>query len=233
MRHSFLFSPEVSVDLELKYERCFGICVACGFFLHGPEGCDKALVQSAIPPSSLEVLKVPSSTSESVQVILLSGNGVVAGLGTKLVTRKEVVVVTTIPKPHFPGLGVNNPVFSTDKLGMYPGTGIGVVPKLLFSVKGFSAQAFAAIPRVGQPVEEVSMDGEPSMDSLSQLSGSRCSAAILLIQPGKKAKMVENLDSSKGLQLAIVSHLALADKNGRIIISPTKKKKGRPLGFQE
>lgn len=50
-----------------------------------------------------------------------------------------MVVVIAIPKPHFPGLGVNNPVFSTDKLGMYPGTGIGAVPKPLFSMKGFSA----------------------------------------------------------------------------------------------
>lgn len=62
----------------------------CGlwFCLHGPEGCDKALVQSASPQSSLEVLKVPSSNSESVQVIPSSGSGVAAGLGTKLVTRK-------------------------------------------------------------------------------------------------------------------------------------------------
>lgn len=205
MRRSFLFSPEVSVDLELKYERCFSICVACGFLLHGLEGFDKAFVQSAIPPSSLsfEGLKVPSSNFENVQVIPPSGRVVAAGLGTKLVTGEEVVVVTAIPKPCFPGLGVNNPFLSIDKLGMYPWTVIGAVLKSLFSVKGFSAQAFAEISKLRQPTEEVSMDGELSMDSLSQLSGSQHLTIVLLNQLGKKVKMVENLDYSKGWNLLL------------------------------
>ncbi|KAK9922101.1 hypothetical protein M0R45_030582 [Rubus argutus] len=106
--------------------------------------------------------------------------------------------------------------------------GFGSATKSLFSVKGFSAQAFAAIPKIGQQAEKESTI-EP-MASLSQLCGSRRSATVLLIQPGKKAKMVEDLDASKGLELVVMPQLALADSNGRIIISPAKKKKGRPLG---
>lgn len=76
----------------------------------------------------------------------------------------------------------------------------------------------------------ISMDGEPVMDLASQLSRTRRSAAVLLIQVCKKAKVLENLDSSKGLELSVVPHIALASKDGRIIISSTKRKKWRPLG---
>jgi hypothetical protein len=146
-----------------------------------------------------------------------------------------VVVGTTVLKPRFPGLGAQNPIFSTEKLGMFnPGKGIGAISKPLFYVKGFSSQAFAAIPKLGQQGEEkVSMDGESSMDSLVQLSGSQRLAAVLLIQPCKKAKMVENLDSSKGLEFAVIPHLALADNNGRIILSPAKKEEREAFGSQE
>lgn len=108
--------------------------------------------------------------------------------------------------------------------------GIGVGSKSLFSVKCFSGQAIAAIPKVGQSDDLISMEGEPVMNLASQLSRTRRSAAVLLIQFGKKAKVMENLDSSKGLELAVVPHLALASKDGRIIISFAKKKKWRPLG---
>ncbi|KAK9943162.1 hypothetical protein M0R45_008780 [Rubus argutus] len=74
------------------------------------------------------------------------------------------------------------------------------------------------------------MDREPVMDLASQLSETRRSAAVLLIQLGKKAKVMENLDSSKGLELAVVPHMALTSKDGRITISSIKRKKWRPLG---
>ncbi|KAL6216510.1 hypothetical protein ACLB2K_009733 [Fragaria x ananassa] len=41
---SFSFSPELIMDLELEFEKCMGLCRACGFFEHGGGGCDKALV---------------------------------------------------------------------------------------------------------------------------------------------------------------------------------------------
>jgi hypothetical protein len=71
MRRSCLFSPEVSVDLELKYERCFGICVACGFFLHGLEGCDKVLLQLEGLNSNSGSLQV-ASKGRSVESIRLA-----------------------------------------------------------------------------------------------------------------------------------------------------------------
>ncbi|KAK9933903.1 hypothetical protein M0R45_021074 [Rubus argutus] len=52
----------------------------------------------------------------------------------------------------------------------------------------------------------------------------------MLIQPGKKARVVDSTEPSKELELTGVPQLALADKNGRIIVSPAKKKKGRPIG---
>lgn len=69
------------------------------------------------------------------------------------------------------------------------------------------------------------------MGDETQLSGSLRQTAVMLIQHGKKARVVDSTESSKELALIVVSQLALADNNGRIIVSPAKqKKKGRPVG---
>lgn len=144
-------------------------------------------------------------------MILIGGNVVSPGVGTKSASGKKVVVGSSVPKPQLPGLGVPNPLFSTNNLGRFnPCLWLKAVAKLLFSVKGFSAQAFAAIPKLGQREKEVvDMEGELARHSLTPLNGSRRSATMLLNQPRKKAKMVESLDSSKGLELVVVPHLAL------------------------
>lgn len=65
----------------------------------------------------------------------------------------------------------------------------------------------------------------------TQLSGSLRPTAVMLIQHGKKARVVDFIESSKELAFIVVSQLALADKNGRIIVSLAKqKKKGRHVG---
>lgn len=145
MQRSFQFTPEVSVDLELKYEKYFGICVACGLFLHGPEDCDKVLQLSESSPNSLslEGSKGLRFNSGSLQVASIGGNVVSLGVGTKLASWKEVDVGTNVPKPLFPGLGSKNPLFWTESLGRFnPGQGLGAASKPLFSVKGFAAQAY-------------------------------------------------------------------------------------------
>ena len=73
----------------------------------------------------------------------------------------------------------------------------------------------------------ISMDGEPVMDLASQLSRTRRSAAVLLIQVCKKAKVMENLDSSKGLELSVVPHIALGE-----LLSPQPKGRSGGLWVQ-
>jgi hypothetical protein len=60
MKMTFLFSLTVSVDLDLNYEKCHGIYIACGFFLHGFEGCDKTLLVVVTPLLPGEVRGVNS-----------------------------------------------------------------------------------------------------------------------------------------------------------------------------
>ncbi|KAK9945301.1 hypothetical protein M0R45_010823 [Rubus argutus] len=172
-----------------------------------------------------------TSNSGILQVASTGGKVVPLGVHTKSSSRKEMAVGKNAPKPQLLGLCTQNPFFSTASLrSCNLDQGFGSAAKSLFLVKNFSAQAFATIPKIGQQEEKEKESTIESMASLSQLSGSRRSAAVLLIQPGKKAKMVEDLDSSKGLELVVMPLLALADSNGRIIISLAKKKKGRPLG---
>ena len=73
--------------------------------------------------------------------------------------------------------------------------------------------------------------GETEEDDEMQLSGTRRLVVVLLIQPGKRVKMLEDSSPALNLELVIVLHLALADNVGRIITSLAKKKKniGRPL----
>ncbi|PRQ48315.1 hypothetical protein RchiOBHm_Chr2g0109311 [Rosa chinensis] len=46
-RRQFDFSPTVSVLVELQYEKCHGLCMACGFFKHGSGVCDRRLETEA------------------------------------------------------------------------------------------------------------------------------------------------------------------------------------------
>ncbi|KAK9951317.1 hypothetical protein M0R45_006771 [Rubus argutus] len=181
MNRTFLFSPTVSVDLALNYEKCHGICTACGFLLHDSEGCDKALLVAA--------------------TLLLSGE----------------VVSTPVRIP---------PLFKV-------GVGLDKGPSSLFTVKGFIVEGFAAIPKIGAAAITPNLEKDPCdkmVDEETQHSGSRL-VAVLLIQPGKKDRVVDSTEKSKELALTVVPQLALADMNGRIIVSPAKqKKKGRPVG---
>ncbi|PRQ43572.1 hypothetical protein RchiOBHm_Chr3g0469891 [Rosa chinensis] len=44
-RQMFEFSPVVSVTVELQYEKCHALCVACSFFSHGGGSCDRRLAE--------------------------------------------------------------------------------------------------------------------------------------------------------------------------------------------
>ncbi|XP_024171812.1 uncharacterized protein LOC112177789 [Rosa chinensis] len=46
-RRTVCFTPEVSVALEFRFEKCRGICKGCGFFTHGGGKCDQKLVKEA------------------------------------------------------------------------------------------------------------------------------------------------------------------------------------------
>ncbi|XP_040367300.1 uncharacterized protein LOC121050625 [Rosa chinensis] len=46
-RRMFEFSPVVSVTVELQYEKCHGLCAACGFFGHEGGSCDRRLAEEA------------------------------------------------------------------------------------------------------------------------------------------------------------------------------------------
>ncbi|XP_024179303.1 uncharacterized protein LOC112185293 [Rosa chinensis] len=46
-RRMFEFSPIVSVTVELQYEKCHGLCAACGFFGHRGGSCDRRLAEEA------------------------------------------------------------------------------------------------------------------------------------------------------------------------------------------
>lgn len=74
------------------------------------------------------------------------------------------------------------------------------------------------------------MDKESVTDSATPLSGSRCSTAVLLIQSRKKAQTLDSLTPVIGLELSVVPQLVLANKGGRIVVSPAKKKKKKIEG---
>ncbi|KAK9928264.1 hypothetical protein M0R45_025410 [Rubus argutus] len=71
LKRTFIFSSTVSVDLNLTYEKCHGICRSCGFLLHGPEGCDQTLLVSAAPSPTDEVASAGiSGGAKSGEVVL-------------------------------------------------------------------------------------------------------------------------------------------------------------------
>lgn len=65
MRRDFQSSPKDSVDLELKFKKCYGIYVACDFFLHSLEGCDKVMLQSENPPNPISLGSMEGLSSNS------------------------------------------------------------------------------------------------------------------------------------------------------------------------
>ncbi|KAK9931096.1 hypothetical protein M0R45_018391 [Rubus argutus] len=58
------------------------------------------------------------------------------------------------------------------------------------------------------------------------MSGTRRSAAIIHTQPGKRVKVANSVI----LVTIVFSQLALANKDGRIVVSLATTKKGRPIG---
>lgn len=210
LHRTFQFSPVVSVDVELKYEKCHGLCSACGFFLHAAEGCDKALLDLVILGA------IPYG----------AGNGKVGDVGQS--AAKEVLSSAAAPnKARVTGVGDDSPVFSAG--ASFPlKSGIG--PSSLFKVKGCLAQAFAAIPK-GPFGSSASSTSLPVASSDSHLSGIRRQATVMLIQPGKRAKVADSISPTTGLEIVVAPQLALETKDGRIIVSPAKnKKRGRPVG---
>lgn len=76
VKRTFCFSAVVSADVELKYEKCFGICSACGFFVHGSDGCDKALLVS----EKAQVSSAPGSVLSVVSCLqVVQGGSMVVG----------------------------------------------------------------------------------------------------------------------------------------------------------
>lgn len=226
MKRTFIFSSTVSVDLNLIYEKCHGICRACGFFLHGPEGCDQTLLVSAAPSPTDEVASAGISGGAKSGEVVLRMAGWKEATGEK---ASSLPLASSVAKARR-----DAPVKSTSVSPLFKtGTSLEKGPSSLFSVKGFTVEGLAAIPKAGvaaiSPISEIVLCDKMVGDE-TQLSGNRRPAAVMLIQPGKKARVVESTEPSKELELTIVPQLALADKNGRIIVSPAKKKKGRPIG---
>ncbi|KAK9951314.1 hypothetical protein M0R45_006768 [Rubus argutus] len=227
MKRTFLFSPTVSVDLALNYKKCHGIYTTCGFFLHDSKGCDKALLVAATPLPSGEVVSTPVSS-----VFML-------GATVLPVTRQKEVspgMVSSLPlePAKANGKGRSVPVNPIGIPSVFKvGVGLDKGPSSLFTIKGFIVEGFAAIPKIGAAAITPNLEKDPfdkMVDEETQHSGSRL-AAVLFIQPGKKDRVVDSTEKSKELALTVVPQLALANMNGRIIVSPAKqKKKGRPVG---
>ncbi|KAK9931662.1 hypothetical protein M0R45_018932 [Rubus argutus] len=182
------------------------------------QGCDKALLDLVIPGAT------PSG----------AGNGKVGDVGqsaAKAVAMEVLSFAAAPNKARVTGVGDDSPVFSAGaSFPLKSGIGPSIGPSSLFKVKGFSAPAFAAIPK-GPFGSSASSTSLPVASSDSHLSGIRRQAAMMLIQPGKRAKVVDSISPATGLELVVAPQLALETKDGRIIVSPAKnKKRGRPVG---
>lgn len=89
---------------------------------------------------------------------------------------------------------------------------------------GFSEKSFAAIPKCGEVVPTVTA---PPVD-LRQIIGQKRPAAVALIRSGKTRWNIAPI-SETVLQEVDDLALAIPNDNGRLLISPVKKKKiGRP-----
>ncbi|KAK9925102.1 hypothetical protein M0R45_033443 [Rubus argutus] len=182
------------------------------------EGCDKALLDLVIPNATLSGVS----------------NGQVGDVGksvAKAVTMEVLSSAAAPNKARVTGVGDGFPVFSAGaSFSLKSGIGSSIGPSSLFKVKGFSAQAFVAIPK-GPFGSSASSTSLPVASSDSHLSGIRRQAAVMLIQPGKRAKMADSIPPATGLELVVAPQLVLETKDGRIIVSPAKnKKRGRPVG---
>ncbi|KAK9922979.1 hypothetical protein M0R45_031415 [Rubus argutus] len=151
-------------------------------------------------------LVIPSATSSG------AGNGQVGNVGqlTAKVVAMEVLSSAAAPnKDRVTGVGDGFPVFSVGpSFTLKSGIGPSIGPSSLFK---FNLSAVAS--------------------SDSHLSGTRRQVAVMLIQPGKRAKVADSIPPATGLEHVVAPQLALKNKHGRIIVSPTKnKKRGRPVG---
>ncbi|XP_024155749.1 uncharacterized protein LOC112163699 [Rosa chinensis] len=79
-RHTYCFSSKVSVLLEFKYEKCHGICTACGSFGHGGGSCDKGLTVE-VPALTASVMEPVMAGLASEQAGMESEH---TGLGSEL-----------------------------------------------------------------------------------------------------------------------------------------------------
>lgn len=76
-RRTFLFSLDLTVDLELEFEKCLRLCKACRFFDHGGDRCDKALMvmpkTAKIEPKVALMFAVGSGSLGCVSLVVEGG----------------------------------------------------------------------------------------------------------------------------------------------------------------
>ncbi|KAL6202724.1 hypothetical protein ACLB2K_026429 [Fragaria x ananassa] len=108
-----LFTSVLTVELELTFEKCKGLCKGCGFFGHGKNGCDKGLEIVATtrwapvvkPGNPSFKLAADSNYGEAVQVLTLvptvqakTGVGSKAELGLVAVVSEETTLIAAPTK---------------------------------------------------------------------------------------------------------------------------------------
>ena len=228
--HFEFCSAGVTVTLTFKYDRTVGFCRVCTLLEHPASGCRG-------PPdmTAVQVIGVPSLKISG------KGNGAMIGSG-----RGEASGSGSAPNPN-PSLGrgvrllesstpVHADLYSRPVKPTNLFQGIST-PTLTFSLPGISSAELAAqASRFRSPLP-VQLNPTPtpvvpvhSPSQASVLSGVKRGADSDFAAVGKKSKAVTPSLDIVPFELSFEPEMALAIVDGKIKVSPVKKRLGRPPG---
>ena len=215
-------SKRIPVTLSFKYERTYGFCRTCGLLEHLSGECGG-------PPDFSEV-----------QVIGGGQSG----------PSHPNPNLSMLPAPPGFGMGCPNPrniggggwsagagCSSSDGVSISQNPFTGGTSQFLFSIPGVSATdlatkinkfrtPFPLVPAVPSPVVLPVSSAAP----VGSVSGLKRNAFMDIQSCGKRNKSMVLVEECLPLELPFVAELSLPHKDGVLLISPQKKRLGRPKG---
>ncbi|KAM5551537.1 hypothetical protein ABKV19_026400 [Rosa sericea] len=230
------FSPVVRPELTFIYEKVKGYCRDCGLFIHDVMGCDKTLIKEKEELLARESVAAMEGLSLTVgKAVGVSGMELESGQG-----GSDLVCLGAGSGSEGQGVGT----FRTGREAR-AGVSIGVLPSklmgrqlvmepvlqqlkthapLLFIQPDVGSKALALSPVMNGSGKEKARVEFSSMQAMS--NGRKRKARAMLSRFGKKILALP--DSS--LEVGENTSLVVQHKNGKLLVSPRKKKIGRPKG---
>ncbi|KAM5564516.1 hypothetical protein ABKV19_018876 [Rosa sericea] len=225
----FEFSSTIEPEITLIYEKVKGFCRDCGLFDHDAMGCDGFLVKekeellrrplaATMAGMSLEVGRTDSGSGSALGDILMQKDGTDAGM--ELVVSSELVGMQVNAELQ---CGLHGVVDAHASLH-----DVGLAPSMNSSVPNCAEQFLAGLSEVN------------CFKNWASMVPSKPVPKMIPLQHVPVTKKTEK-KMAMGLQVSDLVHvgarnvdenatLMLQHKNGKIIVSPKKKKLGRPHG---